>query len=136
MKKEKSAGAVIINDKKVLLLHYSSGHWDFPKGHIEKGETELETAKREVKEETGLDIKDFEIISISDDLRYIETDGKQYVTIGIKAKFSQGEPKVMEPEKCERWQWMGLNNLPDNIFEGTHFIIQNFLNKRLYIEPR
>lgn len=57
-KKEKSAGAVIFRKEGgiiyYLLLHYSPGHWDFPKGHIEKGETELETMKREVEEETGI----------------------------------------------------------------------------------
>jgi len=65
---EKSAGAVIFrreNSKiEYLLLHYPSSakapkdYWDFPKGHVEKGEEERETVKREVKEETGLeDIK-------------------------------------------------------------------------------
>lgn len=55
---EKSAGAIIFRrDKgivKYLLLHYESRHWDFPKGHIEKGEKELETVKREIEEETSL----------------------------------------------------------------------------------
>ena len=37
-----------------LLLHYGAGHWDFPKGHIEVGETQQEAAHRELKEETGL----------------------------------------------------------------------------------
>ena len=37
-----------------LLLHYESGHWDFPKGHIESGEDPEETAKRELQEETGI----------------------------------------------------------------------------------
>lgn len=64
MPREKSAGAVVFRreDSKIyyLLLHYESGHWDFPKGHIEKGENEAETVKREVAEETGL--KDIEII--------------------------------------------------------------------------
>ena len=58
---EKSAGAVIFRkNKKIyyLLLHHQAGHWDFPKGIIEKGEKLKETAKREVKEETGIeDIK-------------------------------------------------------------------------------
>ena len=65
---EKSAGAVVFrkegNKIYYLLLHYPSGtrtprnYWDFPKGHIERGEKEIETVKREVKEETGLeDIK-------------------------------------------------------------------------------
>ena len=56
---EKSAGAVLLRRKagqiEYFLLNYPSkkgGHWDFPKGHIEKGETEIETVRREVKEET------------------------------------------------------------------------------------
>lgn len=57
MKKERSAGAVIFRKNKeikYLLLHYEAGHWDFPKGHIEEKETELDTINREVKEETGI----------------------------------------------------------------------------------
>lgn len=55
---EKSVGAVIFREengiKKYLLLHYESGHWDFPKGHVEEGESETETLDREVREETGI----------------------------------------------------------------------------------
>jgi bis(5'-nucleosidyl)-tetraphosphatase len=36
------------------LLHYAAGHWDFPKGHLEQGETKEQAAHRELKEETGL----------------------------------------------------------------------------------
>lgn len=58
MKKEKSCGSIIINDKKVLLVYEKDRNfWGFPKGHIEKNETEIETAIREVKEEVGLDIE-------------------------------------------------------------------------------
>ena len=42
-----------------LLLHYESGHWDFPKGHVEKDETEEETAQRELLEETGITSAEF-----------------------------------------------------------------------------
>ena len=64
MKKERSAGAIVFRkykEVKYLLLHYEAGHWDFPKGHIEGKEMELDALKREVEEETG--IKDIEIIS-------------------------------------------------------------------------
>ena len=62
MPREKSAGAIIFRKENgvnyYLLLHYFSGHWEFPKGHIEKGESEEETLKRETFEETGInDIK-------------------------------------------------------------------------------
>lgn len=55
-KKEKSCGCVIIDDGKVLLIQQNDGSWGFPKGHMENGETEVETAIREVKEETNIDV--------------------------------------------------------------------------------
>jgi len=60
---EKSAGAIVFRKEEgkiyYLLLHYPGfrgdrTHWDFPKGQIEKGESMVDTAKREVKEETGI----------------------------------------------------------------------------------
>jgi 8-oxo-dGTP pyrophosphatase MutT (NUDIX family) len=40
-------------------LHYEAGHWDFVKGHVEKGEAEADTVRRETVEETGLSDVDF-----------------------------------------------------------------------------
>ncbi len=58
MFQEISVGAVVFrknNEIKYLILHYPHGHWDFPKGNVEKGESEEETLRREIKEETGID---------------------------------------------------------------------------------
>lgn len=57
--KEKSCGIILFKtvDKKrqYLLLHYPGGHWDFPKGHVEKHDRgEKSTAFRELEEETGI----------------------------------------------------------------------------------
>lgn len=63
---ERSAGAVVFfsetgrDDPEYLLLHYTAGHWDFPKGNIEAGEGEEQAATREIREETG--ITDIEFI--------------------------------------------------------------------------
>lgn len=60
MQRQFSAGLVLfyednqMNQREYLLLHYLSGHWDFPKGKIEKGETKHQAALRELREETGL----------------------------------------------------------------------------------
>jgi len=63
MKSEKSCGGIIfIREKgkvKYLLIKHKEaggGHWHFPKGHVEKGETEEETARREIMEEVGLTV--------------------------------------------------------------------------------
>jgi len=66
MKQEKSCGCIVLNsNKEVLLVHHNKGHWDFPKGHIESGETEVQTAIREVKEETNIDVE------VNEEYRYV-----------------------------------------------------------------
>ena len=90
MPKEKSCGAIVFKTHKnqrflghrkskgfssgqkpvkYLILHYEEGHWDFPKGHVDKGETEQETVKREVKEETGIDDIEF-VKGFKETIRY------------------------------------------------------------------
>ena len=74
---ERSAGAVLFRrDNHVemfLLLRYPAGHWDYPKGNIEKGEQELETVHREIKEETGIE----EVVIIDGFKKIIEYNYKR-----------------------------------------------------------
>lgn len=77
MKKQTSAGIVVYysSDNKIeyLLLQYAAGHWDFAKGKLEEGETKLEAARRELKEETGL--TEIEILpDFEESLSYIFRD--------------------------------------------------------------
>ena len=89
---EKSAGAVVFYKNKepeYLLLQYpgstkkAKDYWDFPKGHIEKGESEIETVKREVYEETGL--KDIEILpNFKTSIKYFfQKEGKKIFKIVV-----------------------------------------------------
>lgn len=68
---EKSCGAVIWRDRdgvrEYLLARHNGGHWSFPKGHVEGGETEAETALREIREETGL------LAQLDTGFRYVST---------------------------------------------------------------
>lgn len=62
MMREKSCGALVYRKKEdqyelLLIKHRCGGHWSFPKGHVEAGENELQTALREIKEETGLEVQ-------------------------------------------------------------------------------
>jgi len=62
MKYEKSCGALVYRRTEagyelLMIRHKFGDHWSFPKGHVEHGESERQTAQREVKEETGVSIR-------------------------------------------------------------------------------
>lgn len=130
-------GVMIQNEKGEVLLglrqgSHGAGEWSFPGGHLEFGERVFETAKREVAEEAGLEVDEFELISVADEMRYIESDGKHYLNLGVKANYKGGEPRNLEPDKCKGWQWFFLDELPENLFEGTELVINNFKNNKIY----
>ncbi|MCD6500597.1 NUDIX domain-containing protein [bacterium] len=108
---EKSAGAIVFCRKKgkiyYLLLHYEMGHWGFPKGHIEKGETIEETARREVEEETG--IKDIKFVKrFKEWIKYFyKREGKNIFKIVtyLLAETHQKEVKIS-------WEHIGFKWLP------------------------
>ncbi len=82
MIKEKSCGIVVFRQGKsgvnYLILHYGAGHWDFSKGHVEKGEDEIQTALRELKEETGIEKINLEE-NFREKIEYFFRRGKELV---------------------------------------------------------
>lgn len=105
---EKSCGAIIFNEGKVLVVKQTSGFYGFPKGHVEIGETEKETAIREVKEETGLDIK---IIS---DKRYTQSyivkENVHKDVVFFIAKLENNNEK-RQVEEIEEILWIDINEV-------------------------
>ena len=109
---EKSCGAIILykekeNKYKVLLVRNNNGkNYSFPKGHIEKGENEKETAIREIKEETGLDV------TIVDDFREV-SDYTPYGKIKKRVVFFMAQAftdKVnIQREELDSFKWVDLN---------------------------
>ena len=72
MKREKSCGAIVFTQENgvrqyVIIRETYEGTCGFPKGHMEAGETERETALREVKEETGLDVVLYDDFRLTDE---------------------------------------------------------------------
>ncbi len=112
MKKEKSCGAIIFyidDDKKQILLikHMNGGHWAFPKGHVEGEETEIETAMREIKEETGInaviDNRFREVITYSPKKDVIKD------VVYFFATTNEYKINVQQEEVCES-KWVDLND--------------------------
>ena len=122
---EKSCGCVIIEDNKVLLIKQTKGHWDFPKGHMEKGETEVQTAVREVKEETGIDVKVKENKRYS--IEYITDKGKRKKVVFFLAEKIGGK---LEPQKSEidEIQWLDFNKAMDIItYSNSKNLFKNII---------
>lgn len=105
---ERSAGAIVYHEnnlRKYLLLKQSSGQWGFPKGNIEAGEDEIETAEREVKEETGLEELKF-IKGFRKEISYFyKRDGKTIYkkVVYFLAKASSDKVKISYEHEDYSW---------------------------------
>jgi len=135
-------GVILITDNKILLgkrntdpdkadseMH-EEGTWSLPGGNIEYGESFFEAGKREVKEETNLDVDELNIICVQTDLN----EFAHYISVGMIANKISGELKVMEPDEIIFWKWFDLDKLPTNIFSASKKTIDCFLQKRFYID--
>ena len=96
MKYEKSCGAIVLDGGKILVIQQAEGHWGFPKGHVEAGETEIQTAIREIKEETNYDVE------VNENFRYVETyspkEGVEKDVVFFVAKKVAGDMRPQEEE--------------------------------------
>ena len=103
LKKEKSCGCIILKNKKVLLVYEKNRNfWGFPKGHMENGETEIETALREVKEEVGLDVEIDKERRYT--LNYVIRDEIDKTTVLYIAK-SKNDEIIMQENEIENIRW-------------------------------
>jgi 8-oxo-dGTP diphosphatase len=139
MEKEKKRvgagfGVLLIRGGKVLLgkrhddpekassaLH-GEGTWTLPGGKMEFHESLQEGGKREVKEETGIDVKKISVIGVSNDM----VEDAHFVTVHLKAEEFEGEAKVMEPVEITKWQWFSLDALPRPIYKPSEKMLNNY----------
>lgn len=130
MKKEKSCGAVISkldNGVRTILLikHKNGGHWAFPKGHVENGETEVETAEREIWEETGLRTK------IDTGFRYVVTySPKKNIekdVVYFSAEVISGAERS-QPEEVMEIKWLPVDEAMNIItFQNDKNVLTDYI---------
>ena len=118
---------IVKKDNKVLLSKRKGSHaigvWQFAGGHLEFNESWEDCAKREIKEETDLEIKNICFAAVTNDI--LKDDAKHYITIFMIGDYIGGKAKVMEPDKAEYWDWYEWDKMPEPLF----IPIQNLLKQ-------
>lgn len=126
-------GVMILKDGKVLLGKrkgaHGAGDWSFPGGHLEYMEGFEECVRRETKEECGIEIKDIRFLCVGNLKIYAP---RHYIHVGFSAEWKEGEPKIMEPDKCEGWEWFSLSELPKPLFHASEMMIESYKTGKTY----
>lgn len=110
---EPTVGAVIFNpDNKILLCksHKWNNKYVIPGGHIELGEKMEDALRREILEETGLEIYDLKLISLKESV-YSDTfhEDKHFIFIDYQCKTDSSEVRLNE--EAEEYRWVGLSEI-------------------------
>ena len=131
-------GAAILvtdNQKRLLLMkRCDNGCWGPPGGSTEPGERVEEAAKRETREETGLQIAEMSLFGVfsGPELFYQYPNGDQVynVTIVYMAELATGEPPVTLDEEHSAWSWFASPDIPADISPPMKPAIEQF--KRMF----
>lgn len=123
---------ILINQNNEVLVgkrkgSHGAGLLAVPGGHVEYGEKATTTCQRELLEEIGLNLElnKFEKLTYSED--FFE-NGKQYITLYFMVRgidSTSFEINNLEPEKCEVWEWVDIDALPNNMFCDTYNVIKS-----------
>ena len=135
-------GVILERDGKILLgmrhpdpdkadsAFRSAGEWCLPGGKLEWQETLEAGAIREVKEETGIIIKNPQVISIHN----CKNEHAHFMTVGMMAREWEGQAQVMEPDEIIEWKWFDMNNLPKERYFPSFEVIENYIQGKFYIK--
>jgi 8-oxo-dGTP diphosphatase len=119
-----SIDAVIAKDNKLLLikrgLNPFKDFWALPGGYVSWDESVEDTVKREIKEETNLDVSNIKLIGV---YSLPERHPKQVINIAFLAEKVKGYVKV--GDDALDFKWFSLDQLPDKLAFDHHEIIKD-----------
>jgi 8-oxo-dGTP diphosphatase len=126
---------MVMKEGKVLLGKRKGSHgagvYAFPGGSLEYMETIADCIHREIAEEVGIEVGNIRFIRIYNLREYAP---KHFLDIAMKVDWVSGKPKVMEPDKCEGWNWYDPENMPEPLFSTIKEIVESDKNSIKYIE--
>lgn len=127
---------LLMKEEKILLLKrintgYEDGKYSLPGGHVEKQEEIRDAAIREAKEEIGINIKK-EDLYVKHVLNMKVADNA-YIDFILTCYKWEGQPKIMEKDKCSEIKWVEQNNIPQNTIQFVKDIFKEENKDEFYI---
>lgn len=127
-----SVGALILSDKGELFLTKRGAKatneretWEIPGGKVHFGETLAGAAKREMKEEYGVDLVLTYQLPAQDHL--IPNEKQHWVPTCFIARIAEGQvPRILEPDKCDAISWFHIDKLPEPLSIITKLDVANY----------
>lgn len=117
-KTETSCGCIIFNGDKVLLEYQKHGqdtYWTFPKGHIEGNETEKESAIREVKEETGLDVEILDDTPFEVNYYIQDVNVNKIVKLFLAKPLEANQNLVRQEAEVDSLEWLDFSQAREKL---------------------
>jgi len=103
---------------------YMDGHWAAAAaGHVERGETAYDAARREAQEEIGVDLGDLIFVTSMQRTRHADPIDER-IDFFFTCRSWTGEPRVVEPLKSADLRWFPLDDLPDPVVPHELFVLR------------
>ncbi len=127
-------GVMIVRDGRVLMARRMSGQrpgwWGWIGGKLEFGETLQECAKREAREEAGVDVTNLRLLCISS----IIVEDQHWIDVEFLGDIASGVPCVTAPDELVEWAWYSIDELPSPIFEPAELALRSYRTGNLVNE--
>lgn len=127
-------GAIIINDEGQLFMAKrgskvtnEAGLWEFPGGSVEYGERLRDALRREIKEEFDIEIEVGPLLDAVDHI--LPEEGQHWVSPTFICRVKSGEPRILEPDKCDEICWYSLEEIPENVTKVTQVNLEDYRSR-------
>lgn len=102
---------------------YMDGHWAAAAaGHVERGETAYDAARREAREEIGVELGDLSFVTAMQRTRHADPIDER-IDFFFSCRGWTGEPRILEPAKCAAMDWFPLAALPEPVVPHERFVL-------------
>ena len=114
-------------DEVLLQLRQNTGymddHWAAAAGHVERGETAYDAARREVREEAGVEVGELTFVTSMQRTAHADPIDER-IDFFFTCRAWTGEPRIVEPSKCAALRWFSLDALPEPVVPHERVVLE------------